>query len=88
MRDLEFIWLFIERDSEERADSVSDSISLAAARLSDFPEIGRIVPEFSRRDVRELLVRPYRIIYRLTGEDVEIIAVIHGAQQIGSVDFP
>ena len=87
LNDLEAIWLFIARESEERADSVSARISMAAARLSDFPESGRMVPEFGRRDIRELLVGNYRLLYRLNHNDVEIISVIHGSRRINSLDL-
>jgi plasmid stabilization system protein ParE len=37
-----------------------------AESLTTFPEIGRIVPEFHQPDLREIICRSYRIIYRLT----------------------
>lgn len=53
----------------------------AAERLSDFPESGRRVPEFERSDLREVLLRPYRIVYRLAGrEEIHIITVHHGSR--------
>ncbi|TMB64277.1 MAG: hypothetical protein E6J43_13680 [Chloroflexi bacterium] len=36
----------------------------SAARLSEFPLSGRIVPEFNQENIRELLVRNYRVAYR------------------------
>lgn len=41
---------------------------------------GRLVPEYDRDDVRELIERPYRIIYRIQRDQIEVLAVIHGAQ--------
>ncbi len=61
LRRLGEIWFFIAAGSETNADSVSERISQAALSLSDFPEAGRMVPEFERRDIREILVRPYRL---------------------------
>ena len=49
-------------------------------RLTDFPRSGRVVPEFERSDIRELIVQSYRIVYRVRGEDVEILTVHHGAR--------
>ncbi|MBZ5560392.1 MAG: type II toxin-antitoxin system RelE/ParE family toxin [Acidobacteriia bacterium] len=39
----------------------------ATDRLVPFPESGRAVPEFDDPLVREIVDRPYRIVYRLVG---------------------
>jgi plasmid stabilization system protein ParE len=39
-----------------------------------------MVPELQREDVRELIVPPYRVIYRRTADAVEIAALRHGAR--------
>ena len=41
----------------------------AVGRLKDFPQSGRMVPEFEHKAVREIVERPYRIVYRLVRED-------------------
>ncbi len=53
-----------------------------AAQLVRFPEMGRAVPEFADPTVRELIVAPYRLIYRYQRERdrVQIIAVVHGSR--------
>ena len=38
---------------------------------------GRCVPEFERDDIRETLLRPYRIIYRLNVDRIDILTVRH-----------
>jgi toxin ParE1/3/4 len=48
--------------------------------LADYPDSGRMVPELQREDVRELIVPPYRVIYRRTANAVEIAAIRHGAR--------
>ena len=54
---------------------------LVYAFRRDFPEHGREVPEYARPDVREVIVRPYRIVYRLVAADeVHILTVHHGAR--------
>jgi plasmid stabilization system protein ParE len=47
-----------------------------------FPESGPIVPERSDRRVREVIVQPYRILYRQEGQTVQVIGIYHGAQQL------
>jgi plasmid stabilization system protein ParE len=39
------------------------------------------VPEFRDASIRELLVRPYRLVYRLHAQQVTILALIHGARR-------
>jgi plasmid stabilization system protein ParE len=34
-------------------------------RLQAFPELGRIVPEYRNDHIREIVFRPYRIVYRV-----------------------
>jgi plasmid stabilization system protein ParE len=88
IRTLDMIRLFIQRDSEIYADLVNEQISRAAQVLADFPESGRIVPEFGRRDVRELIVRRYRLVYRLRNDNVEIVAVLDRARRIDASNLP
>jgi plasmid stabilization system protein ParE len=44
-------------------------------RLADFPESGRIVPEFGLTNLREIINSPFRIIYRLDRNRVRIVRV-------------
>jgi len=49
--------------------------------LSRFPDSGRVVPELQRDDIRELIVSPYRVMYRRSDTLVEIAAVRHEARE-------
>jgi plasmid stabilization system protein ParE len=49
-------------------------------RLEDFPESGRIIPEFPELPYREVIVSPYRFFYKIKEETIWIVAVWHGAQ--------
>lgn len=74
---------FIARDSAERAARFVDSlIDHAEALLSDNPQSGRIVPETGRPEIRELIYRGYRIVYRLQAERIEILTVFEGHRQL------
>jgi len=46
--------------------------------LIDNPEIGRIVPELSDPQIRELIVKNYRIVYRHIDEEIHILTVFEG----------
>jgi len=41
---------------------------------------GRNVPEYLAEDVRELIEKPYRIIYRIKPDQIDVLAVVHGAR--------
>ena len=81
--DLTAIRLFIEQDSPHYAVVVVSRLTRAVDRLRDHPKSGRVVPEFERKAVRELVERPYRIIYRRLNEDeIHILTIHHGARQM------
>ena len=54
----------------------------AAERLREFPSSGRVVPEFNDDTLREVIFQNYRVIYRLAGEDVYIVAAWHAAVDV------
>ncbi|HEY3136166.1 MAG TPA: type II toxin-antitoxin system RelE/ParE family toxin [Blastocatellia bacterium] len=49
-------------------------------QLATFPLSGRMVPHRRRKNVRELIERPYRIVYRVRRDRVEVIDVFHSAR--------
>lgn len=79
--DLEAAAQYIARDSEAYAVAFVEEIKDAAASLSEMAERGQIVPELGDASIRELLVRPYRLVYQLTERQVRILAIIHGARR-------
>lgn len=56
---------YIARDSEHYAATFVQEVKEAGASLCDFAERGQVVPEFADETIRELLVRPYRLVYKL-----------------------
>lgn len=81
--DVDAIAAFIALDSEAYAASVVRIILEKARRLSEFPYIGRAVPEFGVNEIREVFAYSYRIIYRVDANEVTIAAVIHGKRDLG-----
>ncbi len=59
-----------------------DKIISRSEQIADQPYSGRKVPEYDSDDVRELIEKPYRIIYRIKPDQIDVVAVIHGAQQL------
>ena len=52
------------------------------ALLEDLPEQGRVVPEWHESSVREVLHEPYRVIYEVVEDRLEIIAMSHFRQEL------
>ena len=79
--DLAAIRAFISQDSPHYASVIVARLIAATDRLAPFPESGRAVPEFEDPLVREVVHRPYRIVYRLVGiEEVHVLTVHHSSQ--------
>lgn len=64
------------------AEQTVDRIVLRLRQAQAFPESGRRVPEAATLNIRELIEFPYRLIYRMQGETIEILAIIHGRQDL------
>lgn len=70
---------FIARDSLERAIQFLDAlIDHVEAILADSPKCGRTVPEIGNPNIRELIYRGYRIVYRFNGNRIEVLTVFEG----------
>ena len=82
--DLKQIHDFIAQDSRYYARKVVQDIVAKTETLTDFPEIGRVVPEISDQTIRELLVYSYRLIYEVSSGNIEILAIIHGRRDFNS----
>jgi len=82
--DLRNLLAYIAKDSEEYASTFVEKIILSVDKLTDFPGLGRMVPEADQEVIRELLYHNYRIIYRVGSELIEILAVVHGRRDLGS----
>jgi len=80
LRDLESIQAYIAQDSELYAELVIQRLIMSVERLADFPESGRVVPERNDRSLREIIVRPYRIAYRLRPAFIEIATVFRASR--------
>ncbi len=84
IQDLRDLRDYIAADSDFHAADFIASIITRAERLTTFPMIGRVVPEAQGEDIREILYRSYRIIYRIVGERVDVLAVVHGSRDLWS----
>ncbi|GFP22001.1 hypothetical protein HKBW3S06_01227 [Candidatus Hakubella thermalkaliphila] len=88
LEDLEAICIFIARDAPQYARLFAARAFQIADRLTDFPFSGRVVPEIGREDVREIIFGNYRIIYRVLGDEVEILTIHHGGRLLKGIHPP
>lgn len=84
LREVRQIEQSISQQSLSGASTMTRRLRADAARLAMFPELGRVVPEWAIPNIRELIVGPYRLIYRYRRQEdrVQIIAVIHGSRRL------
>ncbi len=83
--DLESIVDFIADDSIDAAIAVFARICESAATLDNFPNKGRVVPELHQHGIvqyRELIVSPWRIMYRIDGTKVYVISVVDSRRNL------
>jgi len=80
VEDIELICEFISKDSIQYARIFAQDVVNAIQRLENFPVSGRIVPEFSKETIREIILGNYRIIYRSKTDSVEILTIYHSAR--------
>jgi len=57
-----------------------ERIVVRVEQLERFPELWRIAPEFGGPAVRELIEPPYRIVYAILPDRIDILAIVHGAR--------
>ena len=82
LADLDTIHEFIAKDSPYYAQKTIEKIFERVIVLEKFKFIGRIVPEFNQKHIRELIEGNYRIVYRISKTKIEILRVHHSAQKI------
>lgn len=90
VRDLEEIVTYIAQDSPMAARRVLQRLRSQAAQLEDFPMRGRLVPEFQDVGIRvwrEVVVKPWRLLYRVAGNRVLVECVIDSRRDTESLLF-
>ena len=73
---------FISEDNPRRAFNFVNQIIQKAESLKNHPRKGRIVPEFSIPEIRELIYKNYRIVYIIRKESLEILTVFESHRLI------
>jgi len=73
---------FISLNSPTYAKRMIDRLTQRSRQIGEFPFSGRVVPEYKVNQIREVIEGPFRIIYHIKPDQIEILAVVHGAQNI------
>ena len=75
---------YISLSSPVYTEQVLERVVLRLRQAQQFPESGRRVPESGHADARELFEPPYRLVYRVRSDTVEVLAIVHGRQYLPS----
>ena len=73
---------FIAKDSQKRAEKFINYLIERGESISRNPQIGRTVPEISNSEIREIIVKKYRIVYENMKNRIEILTVFEGHRQL------
>jgi addiction module RelE/StbE family toxin len=85
LEDLKSIHEYISKDSKFYADRFVTKLINRVDQLENHPQSGRIVPEFGKEDIRELIEGNYRIIFRIKVDHVGVVRVHHSARLLKDV---
>lgn len=80
--DLRAIHDYISKDSRTYANRFIDRLISRAGQLATNPKSGRVVSEFNKDEIRELIEGSYRIVYKYVGSSATILRVHHSARQL------
>jgi plasmid stabilization system protein ParE len=73
---------YIAENSVEAARVWLIDVFGAVESLKEFPESGRVVPEVKRPNIREIIFKNYRVIYRVERNQVAVLTVRHSKQRL------
>ncbi len=86
--DLIEIIQYLHMDNPIAAKNVFEKIKTATSQLNSFPDRGRIVPEIQQQGIlkyRELVVSPWRVIYRVSKPHAYILSVIDSRRNVEDI---
>ncbi|MCP4606927.1 MAG: type II toxin-antitoxin system RelE/ParE family toxin [Proteobacteria bacterium] len=86
--DLVDIGDFIARDNPVAAQKWVEKLIFAIEQAADMPMSGRMVPEFQRADLREIIQGNYRIVYYTSEENIYVLTVFEGHRRFPKISVP
>jgi toxin ParE1/3/4 len=82
LRHLDAVHRYISQDSPTYARRMVDRLTRRSQQIAEFSFSGRMVPEYETTQIREVVEGAYRIIYFIRPGQIDVLAVIHGAQDL------
>ena len=79
--DLEAILEYLHQNQPALAERFATAFYEKGQALARFPEMGRPRPELAP-NLRSTLVHPYVLFYRVEGETVQIVRILHGKRDL------
>ncbi len=73
---------YLARSSPGYAQTLAERIVQRTEMLAQFPLLGAEVAEYADEMIREIIEHPYRILYRVREDQVEIITVVHASRRL------
>jgi plasmid stabilization system protein ParE len=87
-QDLVEISEYLAEESIAAAEAFVSGVDERLTHLAEFPQIGRVVPELDRHNVtrfRELVLPPWRIVYREEKDKIFVVTVFDGRRNIEDI---
>ncbi len=88
LNDLDEIISYIASDSIDIAIKQYERIKETAKEIATFPKQGRIIPELQNENItkfREIIVNPWRMMYRIEENRILILVIIDGRRNIEEI---
>lgn len=76
--DLVEIGTYVSHERPAAAGALLTRFRDRVRRLREMPRMGRVVPEWEREDLRELIEAGFRIVYRVGADEIEVVTVYDG----------
>jgi toxin ParE1/3/4 len=73
---------YLARSSPGYAQTLAERIIQRTEALAALPLLGAEVPEYGDESLREIIEHPYRILYRASEEQIQIVAVVHAVRRL------
>jgi plasmid stabilization system protein ParE len=82
LRQLGDVLDYLAEVAPDYGDALAIEIDDAVDSLARFPQMGRVVPELSREDVRELIIDNYRLVYVVRPDGIRLASLFHAAMDV------
>jgi len=86
-REAARILAYIAKDNPSAAAKLADTLEQGMLRLMDYPFSAPVLPNRINPGIRQLIVPPCRIFYRILGQDAVVVGILRCEQNIEETRF-